>query len=118
MARVTRGFKARRRRKALLERTKGFSGRRKNTIRIASQAAIRSGVNAYVGRKLKKRDFRSLWIQRINAAARGLGLKYSTLMNMLKKAEINLDRKVLADLAYHDPDAFKAVVESAKSKAV
>ena len=117
MARVTRGFKARRRRKALLERTKGFSGRRKNTYRVANQAAIRAGVYAYVGRKLKKRDFRALWIQRINAAARGLGLKYSTLIDLLKKAEINLDRKVLADLAYNDPDAFKAVVESAKSKA-
>jgi large subunit ribosomal protein L20 len=117
MSRAKRGFKARRRRNELLKRTRGFFGRRKNTYRVAHDSAIRAGVYAYVGRKLKKRDFRSLWIQRINAAARELGLKYSTLMNMLAKANIQLDRRVLAEMAYSDPDAFKAVVESAKTKA-
>ena len=117
MSRAKRGFKARRRRNAVLKRTKGFFGRRKNTFRVAHDAAIRAGVYAYVGRKLKKRDFRALWIQRINAAARELGLKYSTLIHMLTKADIQLDRKVLADMAYSDPDGFKAVVELAKKKA-
>lgn len=117
MSRAKRGFKARRRRNAVLKRTKGFSGRRKNTFRIAHDSAIRAGVYAYIGRKLKKRDFRALWIQRINAAARELGLKYSVLMHMLSKADIQLDRKVLASMAYSDPEGFKAVVELAKQKA-
>jgi len=117
MPRATRGVKGRRRRKALLEQAKGFFGRRKNTYRVARETVIRAGAYAYVGRKLRKRDFRALWIQRINAAARELGLKYSTLMHLLSKAEIQLDRKVLADMAYNDPDAFKAVVDSARAKA-
>ena len=117
MSRVTRGFKARRRRKALLQRAKGFFGRRKNTYRVAKETVIRAGVYAYIGRKLHKRDMRKLWIQRINAAARELGLKYSTLMHLLSQAEINLDRKMLAEMAYSDPEAFKAVVDSAKAKA-
>jgi len=117
MSRAKGGCKARRRRKALLSRTKGYSGRRKNTYKIAKETALRAGAYAYTGRKLRKRDFRSLWIQRINAAAREMGLKYSTLMNLLSKAGICLDRRVLADMAFNDPVAFKAVVESARSKA-
>ena len=116
MARVTRGFKARRRRKAVLQITKGFSGRRKNTFRVAHDSALRAGAYAYVGRKLKKRDFRSLWIQRINAAARQMGLKYSTVIDMLNKANISIDRKLLAELAYHDFEAFQGVVKSAQDK--
>jgi large subunit ribosomal protein L20 len=117
MSRAKRGFKARRRRNAVLKRTRGFFGRRKNTWRVAHDSAIRAGVYAYIGRKLKKRDFRALWIQRINAAARELGLKYSVLIHLLSKADIQLDRRVLADLAYSDPEGFKAVVERAKMAA-
>jgi len=118
MSRAKRGFKGRRRKKALLERAKGFSGRRKNTYRVAHETVLRAGVYAYQGRKQKKRDFRALWIQRINAAAREMGLKYSVVIDMLSKADIQLDRKVLADMAYNDPAAFKAVIESAQNKAV
>lgn len=118
MSRARRGFKGRRRKKAVLERAKGFSGRRKNTYRVANETVIRGGVYAFQGRKQKKREFRALWIQRINAAAREIGLKYSTVISMLSKADIQLDRKVLADMAYHDPAAFKAVIESAQNKVV
>ena len=117
MPRAKGGFTTKRRHKKLLERTRGFVGRRKNTYRVAKETAIRAGVYAYIGRKLKKRDYRALWIQRINAASREMGLKYSVVIDMLKKADIDLDRKVLADMAFHDPAAFRAVVEAAKSKA-
>jgi len=116
MSRTKRGFKARRRRNALLDRARGFFGRRKNTYRVAKETVLRAGRYAYVGRRLRRRDMRSLWIQRINAAAREVGLKYSTLMNLLSKADVQLDRRVLADMAYNDPVAFKAVVESARSR--
>jgi large subunit ribosomal protein L20 len=117
MSRAKRGFKAQHKKNTMLKRTRGFFGRRKNTWRVAHDSAIRAGVYAYIGRKLKKRDFRALWIQRINAAARELGLKYSVLIHLLSKADIQLDRRVLADLAYSDPEGFKAVVERAKMAA-
>jgi large subunit ribosomal protein L20 len=116
MARVTRGVRGRRRRKAVLQTAKGFYGRRKNTYRVAKETVLRAGAYAYVGRKLRKRDFRSLWIQRINAAARQMGLKYSTVIDMLNKANIDIDRKMLADLAYHDLAAFENIVQSAQQK--
>ena len=114
MARAKRGFKARRRRNAILRQARGFFGRRKNTYRVAHETVLRAGAFAYVGRKQKKRLYRRLWIQRINAAARQMGLTYSQVMGMLNKADINLDRRMLADMAYHDPDAFQAVIKSAQ----
>jgi len=116
MSRVKRGFKARRRRNAILATTRGFFGRRKNTFRAAHETAIRAGHFAYIGRRIKKRDFRTLWIARINAAARELGCKYSVLMNLLAKANIELDRRALAELAYNDPAGFKAVVAAARGQ--
>ncbi|MBM4353740.1 MAG: 50S ribosomal protein L20 [Deltaproteobacteria bacterium] len=115
MSRAKRGVKARRRRKTVLERAQGFYGRRKNTYRVAHETVIRAGRYAYIGRRLRRRDMRALWIQRINAAARGLGLKYSTLINMLAKANVQLDRRVLADMAFNDPGAFKAVVDKVRA---
>ncbi len=114
MARVKRGPKARRRRNKVLKKARGFRGGHSKLFRTAQEAVDRSLQFAYVGRKLKKRDFRGLWIQRINAAARSLGISYSQLINRLKKANITLDRKVLADLAAQDPIAFAKVVEAAK----
>jgi large subunit ribosomal protein L20 len=100
----------------LLRTTRGYFGRRKNTYKAAHETALRAGYYAYFGRRLRRRDFRALWIQRINAAAREMGLKYSTVIDMLKKADIQLDRRVLADMAYSDPAGFKAVVESARTR--
>lgn len=114
MPRVTRGFKARRRRNKVLKQAKGYRGGRSKLIRSAQEAVDRGLNYAYKHRRLKKRDFRALWIQRINAAARQLGISYSQLMGDLKKAQIELDRKILADLAIHDPAGFKKVVETAK----
>ena len=111
MSRSPRAVPSHRRRKRVLKQAKGFYGRRKNTIRVANQAVDRSMQHAYVGRKLKKRNFRALWIQRINAAVRAHGLTYSRFMNGLLSAGIELDRKVLADLAVHEPEAFKALVD-------
>lgn len=114
MARVKRGTTARRRHKKLLSRAKGYYSSRSKTFRVANQAVTKAEQYAYIGRKQRKRQFRALWIVRINAAARQFGLSYSRLMNGLKKAEITLDRKVLADLAVHDIAAFGVIAEKAK----
>ena len=114
MPRVKRGVTARARHKKILVQAKGYRGRRKNVYRIAKQAVMKAGQYAYRDRRQRKRQFRSLWIARINAAARELGLKYSTLMNGLKKAQIEVDRKVLADLAVFDKPAFVAIANQAK----
>ena len=114
MARVKRGVTSHAKHKKVLEQAKGFSGRRKNTIRTAKAAVDRAGQYAYRDRRAKKRNFRALWIQRINAGAREHGLSYSQLMGGLKKAGIELNRKVLADLALNHPAAFKGIVEKAK----
>ncbi len=116
MARVKKGVTARRRHKKLLSRAKGYYNARRKVYRVAKQAVTKALQYAYIGRKLKKRDFRSLWIVRINAAARECGLSYSRLINGLNKAEIRIDRKMLADLAVNDMPAFRAVAESAKAK--
>ncbi len=115
MAKVNRGVTTKARHKKVLKAAKGFRGRRKNTIRIAMQAVEKSGQYAYRDRKVRKRQFRALWIQRINAAARLEGLTYSRFMNGLKLAGVELDRKVLADLAVREPEAFKAIADQAKS---
>jgi len=115
MARVSRGVTKHARHKKVIDAAKGFRGRRKNTFRIANQAVEKAGQYAYIGRKLKKRQFRALWIQRINAAARLHGLTYSRMMGGLTKAGIEVDRKVLADLAVSQPDAFKMLAEQAKA---
>ena len=117
MSRVKRGCKARRRRNKVLKLAKGFRGARSKLFRSAAEAVDRALAYAYTGRKLKKRDFRKLWIARINAAARINGISYSRLVNGLKKAAVSLDRKVLADLAVHDPKGFSAVTELAKNAA-
>jgi len=111
MSKAPRAVPSRLRRKRVLKQAKGFYGRRKNTIRVANQSVDRSMQHAYVGRKLRKRNFRALWIQRINAAVREYGLTYSRFINGLLSAGIDLDRKVLADLAVHEPEAFKALVD-------
>lgn len=115
MARVKRGVVARRRHKKVLKQAKGYYGARSRIFRVAKQAVIKAGQYAYRDRRQRKRQFRSLWITRINAASRANGLSYSRLINGLKKAEIELDRRVLADLAVHDKAAFTAIVEKAKS---
>lgn len=114
MARVKRGVEARRRHKKVLEQAKGYYNARRKVFRAAKQAVIKAQQYAYIGRKQKKRMFRALWITRINAAARLHGLSYSRFMNGLLKAEIALDRKVLADIAVHDAAAFGALAEKAK----
>jgi large subunit ribosomal protein L20 len=106
---------SRARRKRLLERAKGFYGARGKLIRTASDAVDKAGVNAYKGRKLKKRQYRRLWTVRINAACRQQDMNYSQFINGMKKAGIELNRKVLADLAVNDPQAFTALVEKAKA---
>ena len=115
MARVKRGVVARRRHKKVLSRAKGYYNARSKVFRVAKQAVTKALQYAYIGRKQKKRQFRALWIVRINAAARQFGLSYSRLMNGLKKAEITVDRKVLADIAIHDIAAFGALAEKAKA---
>ena len=117
MSRVKRGFKARRRRNKVLKLAKGYRGARSKLFRSATEAVDRALAYAYTGRKLKKRDFRKLWIARINAAARANGLSYSRFIDGLKKAAVSLDRKVLADLAVSDPKGFTAVTDIAKSSA-
>jgi large subunit ribosomal protein L20 len=116
MPRVKRGVTARARHKKILALAKGFRGRRKNVFRIAKQAVMKAGQYAYRDRRTKKRVFRQLWIARINAASRGLGLTYSKFIAGLKKAEIDLDRKVLSDMAIHDPAAFAAIVDKVKAQ--
>lgn len=115
MPRAKGGYKTRRRRKAVLQRAKGYYGAKSRLYRIATEAVDKALRYAYRDRKTKKREFRSLWIIRINAAARALGLTYSQLMSKLKKANIQLNRKALADIAYNDPSAFNQLVEKIKS---
>ena len=115
MARVKRGTIAHARHKKVLKRAKGYYGRRKNVFRVATQAVTKAGQYAYRDRKAKKRDFRALWITRINAAARGFDLSYSRLMAGLKAAGLEVDRKMLADLAVHDIEAFGKIAEQAKA---
>ncbi len=115
MPRVKRGVTARASHKKVLAQAKGFRGRRNNVFRIANEAVMRAGQYAYSDRRNKKRDFRSLWITRINAAVREHGLSYSVFMNGLKKAAIVVDRKVLADIAVLDKPAFTKFVEKAKA---
>ncbi|RDE22822.1 50S ribosomal protein L20 [Motiliproteus coralliicola] len=114
MARVKRGVIARRRHKKILKQAKGYYGARSRVFRVAKQAVIKAGQYAYRDRRQRKRQFRALWIARINAAARINGLSYSRLIAGLKKASIEIDRKVLADLAVHEKEAFSAIVEKAK----
>ena len=111
MARVKRGVTAHAKHKKVLEQAKGFWGRRKNTIRAAKAAVDKAGQYAYRDRKVRKRSFRTLWIQRLNAAARLEGLTYSRFMHGLDLAGIDIDRKVLADIAGNDPEAFKAITQ-------
>jgi large subunit ribosomal protein L20 len=115
MARVKRGTTAHARHKKVVDKAKGYYGRRKNVFRVAVQAVEKADQYAYRDRRNRKRDFRALWIQRINAGVRLYGLTYSKFMNGLKLAGIDLDRKVLADLAVREPDAFEKIVEQAKA---
>ena len=110
MARVKRGVTTRAKHKRILDNAKGYYGRRKNTIRIARQAVEKAGQYAYRDRKVKKRSFRALWIQRINAAVRVEGLTYGQFMHALKVSGVDLDRKVLADMAMHEGAAFSALI--------
>lgn len=115
MPRVKRGVTAHARHKRVLAKAKGFRGRRGNVYRIAKQAVMRAGQYSYRDRRQKKRDFRALWIVRINAAAREFGMTYSTLINGLKKASVQVDRKVLADIAVFDKQAFERIASQAKA---
>ena len=114
MARVKRGVTTHARHRKVIRNAKGYYGRRKNTFRTANQAVEKAGQYAYRDRRNKKRNFRSLWIQRINAAAREHGMTYGRFINGLNKAGIEVDRKVLSDLAVREPEAFKALVEQAR----
>jgi large subunit ribosomal protein L20 len=116
MPRVKRGVTARARHKKILALAKGYRGRRKNVYRIAKQAVMKAGQYAYRDRRAKKREFRRLWIARINAGSRALGLTYSKFIAGIKKASIEIDRKVLADMAVNDPAAFASIVEKAKAQ--
>lgn len=115
MARVKGAIMARKRRKKILKLAKGYWGAKSRHFKMAKQQVMKSGNYAFTGRKLKKRDFRSLWITRISAQTKVCGINYSRFMNGLKKAGIDLNRKVLADLAVNDKDAFAALVEKAKA---
>jgi large subunit ribosomal protein L20 len=115
MARVKRGVVAKARHKKVLDKAKGYYGARSKVYRVAKQAVIKAGQYAYRDRRQRKRQFRALWITRINAAARLHGMSYSRLINGLHRAEIDIDRKVLADIAVHDPEAFGAIAEQAKA---
>ena len=115
MARTKRGVVSRAKHKKVLKSVKGQRGRRKNTIRIARQAMEKAMQYAYRDRKAKKREFRSLWIQRINAGVRAEGLTYSKFINGLDKCGIKIDRKILAEIAYDSPEAFKTIVQKAQS---
>ena len=111
MARVKRGVVAHSKHKKVLKLARGYKGARSRVYRVAKQAVIKAGQYAYRDRKAKKREFRSLWIQRINAGVREEGMTYSKFINGLSKSKIKLDRKVLADLAYNNPEAFKSLVK-------
>jgi large subunit ribosomal protein L20 len=115
MARVKRGVTSRAKHKKVLKAVKGQWGRRKNTIRVAKQAAEKAMQYAYRDRRTKKREFKSLWIQRINAGVRAEGLTYSKFINGLNKSGIKIDRKILAEIAYDSPEAFKTIVQKAQS---
>ena len=115
MARIKRSVVSRKRRKKVLKQAKGYYGARSRTFKVAKQAVIKAGQYAYRDRRVKKRDFRSLWIVRINAAARLYGLSYSQFMHGLKKAKIDIDRKVLADLAMNEASVFENLAEQAKT---
>ena len=115
MSRIKRGTTTRAKHKRILEQAKGFYGRRKNTIRVARQAVEKAGQYAYRDRKVNKRNFRALWIQRINAAVRMEGLTYSQFMNGVKLAGIELDRKVMADLAMNEAATFSVIIAQAKA---
>jgi large subunit ribosomal protein L20 len=115
MPRAKGGFKTRKRRKKVLEKAKGFYGAKSRLFRVATEAVDKAMQYAYRDRRVKKREFRSLWIVRINAALRALGLTYSQFMAKMKKADITLNRKTLADMAYNDPAAFNQLVEKVKS---
>ena len=115
MSRVKRGVTSHARHRKVIKQAKGYYGRRKNTIRVAKQAVDKAGQYAYRDRKVRKRTFRALWIQRINAAARENGLTYGRLIDGVNKAGIELDRKVLADIAVHEPATFKGLVEAASA---
>lgn len=115
MARVKRGVVAKAKHKKVLKKAKGYYGARSKLFKTAKQAVIKSGQYAYRDRRQRKRQFRALWITRINAAARLHGLSYSRLINGLNRANVDIDRKVLADIAVHDPDAFGAIAEQAKA---
>ncbi len=117
MARVKRGVTAGKRHKKILGKAKGYYNARRKVFRTAKQAVIKAGQYAYAGRRIKKRDYRALWIARINAAARIHGLSYSRLIDGLKKAGIGVDRKILADIAMHDAAAFGVIAEKAKTAA-
>ena len=112
--RIKRGVNAVKKRRAILKQAKGYRGAKSKLYRVAREAVMKSGQYAYVGRKLRKRDMRSLWITRINAACRDNGISYSLFINGLKKANVDLNRKVLADLAVTDKNAFAKLVETAK----
>jgi len=115
MARVKRGVVAKARHKKVLDKAKGYYGARSKVYRVAKQAVIKAGQYAYRDRRQRKRQFRALWITRINAAARLHGMSYSRLINGLHQAEVEIDRKVLADIAVHDPEAFGAIAAQAKA---
>ncbi|MBN1878789.1 50S ribosomal protein L20 [bacterium] len=115
MPRVKKGVTARRRHKKILHLAKGYRGSQSRRFRSAIEAVNRAGRQAYVGRKLKKREYRSLWIQRINAGARLNGMPYNKLIHSLQSAGISLDRKILADLAMHEPETFAALTQLAKN---
>lgn len=116
MSRVKRGVTARASHKKVLDAAKGYRGRRKNVFRIANEAVMKAGQYQYRDRRQRKRQFRALWIARINAAARQHGLTYSVFMNGLNRAEIGIDRKVLSDIAIFDKDAFAKIVDQVKAK--
>ena len=115
MARVKRGKTSKAKHKKVLKAAKGYWGRRKNTIRVAKQAVEKAMQYAYRDRRRNKRNFRSLWIQRINAGVRAEGITYSKFINGLTKSKINIDRKVLADIAYNNPETFKSIVKKVQS---
>ncbi len=115
MSRAKSGSVSKSRHKKILVRAKGYYGRRKNTFKVANQAVEKAGQYAYRDRKVRKRQFRSLWIQRINAGCRLHGIKYSTFINGLKKVNLNLNRKVLADLAAQEPESFKEIISKIRT---
>ncbi|MEZ5921191.1 MAG: 50S ribosomal protein L20 [Parvularculaceae bacterium] len=115
MSRIKRGVTAHAKHKKVIKAAKGYRGRRKNTIRVAKQAVEKAAQYSYRDRRVRKRNFRSLWIQRINAGARELGMTYARFIDGLSKAGVEIDRKVLADIAVKEPEAFKALAEKAKA---